>query len=222
MVWDRYSLASAVRIAERTVAAEIALAGKDPDTAIAALREAVKIEDQIPYDEPPGWHAPVRQTLGAVLLAARRHYDALAKLAADPAMEQLMVWDRYSLASAVRIAERTVAAELALARKDPDAAIAALQDAVKIEDQIPYDEPPGWHAPVRQTLGAVLLAARRPAEAELVYREELQRNPDNGWSLRGLSDSLAAQKRRDEARQTEQEFAAAWAHADVTLAQSHF
>ena len=170
------------------------------------------------------WHyaqamADVRQSR---LESAGRHYDALAKLAADPAMEKLMVWDRYSLANAVRIAERTVAAELALARKDPDAAVAALQDAVKIEDQIPYDEPPGWHAPVRQTLGAVLLAARRPAEAELVYREELQRNPDNGWSLRGLSDSLAAQKRRDEARQTEQEFAAAWAHADVTLAQSRF
>jgi len=135
-------------------------------------------------------------------------------------MEQLMVWDRYSLANAVRIAERTVAAEIALARKDYDTAIAALTEAVRVEDQIPYDEPPGWHAPVRQTLGAVLLAAQRPADAEVVYREELRRNPDNGWSLRGLSDSLAAQKRRDEARQAEQQFAAAWAHADVQLAQS--
>jgi len=163
--------------------------------------------------------ADVRQSR---LESARRHYDALAKLAADPAMEQLMVWDRYSLANAMRIAERTVAAEIALARKDPDTAIAALREAIRIEDQIPYDEPPGWHAPVRQTLGAVLLATRRPAEAELVYREELQRNPDNGWSLRGLSDSLAAQKLHDAARQAEQQFAAAWAHADVQLAQSRF
>jgi tetratricopeptide (TPR) repeat protein len=137
-------------------------------------------------------------------------------------MEKLTVWDRYSLANAARIAERTVAAELALARMDQEAAIAALREAVEIEDGIPYDEPPGWHAPVRQTLGAVLLAAHRPAEAELVYREELRRNPDNGWSLRGLSDSLAAQKRMDEARQAEQQFAAAWAHADVRLAQSRF
>jgi tetratricopeptide (TPR) repeat protein len=170
------------------------------------------------------WHyaqamADVRQSR---LESASRHYDALAKLAADPVMEQLMVWDRYSLANAVRIAERTVAAEIALTRKDPDTAIAALREAVKFEDQIPYDEPPGWHAPVRQTLGAVLLATNRPAEAERVYREELQRNQDNGWSLRGLSDSLAAQKRHDEARQTEQQFAAAWAHADVKLAQSRF
>jgi len=170
------------------------------------------------------WHyaqamADVRQ---GRLESASRHHAELARLAADPAMEKLTVWDRYSLANAARIAERTVAAELALARKDPEAAIAALREAVLIEDRIPYDEPPGWHAPVRQTLGAVLLAAHRPAEAELVYREELRRNPDNGWSLRGLSDSLAAQKRMDEARQAEQQFAAAWAHADVRLAQSRF
>ena len=170
------------------------------------------------------WHyaqamADVRQSR---LESATRHHAELARIAADPAMEKLTVWDRYSLANATRIAERTVAAELALARKDPDAAIAALREAVAIEDRIPYDEPPGWHAPVRQTLGAVLLAAHRPAEAEVAYREELLRNPDNGWSLRGLSDSLAAQKRMDEARQAEQQFAAAWEHADVRLAQSRF
>jgi len=163
--------------------------------------------------------ADVRQSR---LESASRHYQALARIAADPHMEQLTVWDRYSLASAVRIAERTVAAELALARNDHEAAIAALREAVTIEDGIPYDEPPGWHSPVRQTLGAVLLAANRPAEAEVVYRDELRRNPDNGWSLRGLSDSLAAQKRGDEARRAEQQFAAAWAHADVRLAKSRF
>ena len=170
------------------------------------------------------WHyaqamADVRQ---GRLESATRHHTELARIAADPAMEELTVWDRYSLANATRIAERTVAAELALARKDPEAAIAALREAVTVEDRIPYDEPPGWHSPVRQTLGAVLLATHRPAEAEVVYREELLRNPDNGWSLRGLSDSLAAQKRIDEARQTERQFAAAWEHADVRLAQSRF
>ncbi|MCM2311067.1 MAG: hypothetical protein NDI84_06640 [Steroidobacteraceae bacterium] len=153
--------------------------------------------------------------------SARQHHAALAKSAVDPAFEQLMVWDRYSLAHAVRIAERTVAAELALAGNDPDTAIAALRAGVLIEDQIPYDEPPGWHAPVRQALGAVLLAAGRPTEAEAVYREELLRNPGNGWSLRGLADSLAAQQKGDEAQQAEQRFAAAWANADVKLSRSH-
>jgi tetratricopeptide (TPR) repeat protein len=169
------------------------------------------------------WHyaqgmADVRQ---GRLDSARQHHAALAKAAVDPAFEQLTVWDRYSLAHAVRIAERTVAAELALAGKDPDSAISALRAAVLIEGQIPYDEPPGWHAPVRQALGAVLLAAGRPVEAEAVYREELQRNPGNGWSLRGLADSLAAQQKGGEAQQAEQRFASAWAHADVKLSRSH-
>ena len=146
---------------------------------------------------------------------AATHYAALSTLAADPVMETLTVWDRYPLSHAVHIAERTVSAELALARGDHRTAIAALREAVLIEDEIPYDEPPGWHAPVRQTLGVVLLSANQPAEAESVYREELRRNPSNGWSLRGLAASLRAQKRDDEAAEAEQQLAAAWANADV-------
>lgn len=168
------------------------------------------------------WHyaqamADVRRGRAAAAVA---HHETLLRLAADPQFEKMMVWDRYPLAHAVRIAERTVAAEMALARGDHATAIAALKDAVTIEDGIPYDEPPGWHAPVRQTLGVALLAAGQPAEAEAVYREELRRNPGNGWSLRGLADSLAAQRRRDEAREVQQQFAAAWANADVKLEQS--
>jgi len=163
------------------------------------------------------WH--YAQAMAALRQArpedAAKHYAALSTLAADPVMETLTVWDRYPLSHAVRIAERMVSAELAAARGDHRAAIVALREAVLIEDQIPYDEPPGWHAPVRQTLGVVLLAANHPAEAEAVYREELRRNPSNGWSLRGLAASLRAQRRDDEAAQAEQQLAAAWANADV-------
>ena len=168
------------------------------------------------------WHyaqgmAAVRQKR---LDDARKHLDALRPLAADPLMEKLTVWDRYPLAHAARIAERTVTAELAAARGEHDAAVAALNEAVAIEDRIPYDEPPGWHAPVRQTLGAVLLDARRPAEAERVYREELRRNPGNGWSLFGLAQSLDAQGKRTEAAGAQRDFATAWRNADVRLGAS--
>ena len=151
---------------------------------------------------------------------AQLHLDALRPLAADPMMERLTVWDRYPLAYAARIAERTVTAELAAARGQHDAAIAALAEAVVIEDGIPYDEPPGWHAPVRHTLGAMLLDAGRPADAERVYRDELARNPGNGWSLFGLAQSLRAQGKDAEASAAQAEFTAAWRNADVDLVAS--
>ena len=151
---------------------------------------------------------------------ADRHLAVLQPLAADPAMDALMVWDRYPLSHAVRIAERSLSAELASARGQHDAAIAALREAAAVEDAIPYDEPPGWHAPVRHSLGAVLLAAGRPAEAEAVYREELRRNPGNGWSLHGLADSLRAQRKREGLADVERQLAAAWQHADIRLTAS--
>lgn len=170
------------------------------------------------------WHyaqgmAAVRQKR---LEAARSHHAGLLKASADPGIEKMMVWNRYSLIHGVKIAERTLAAELASAAKDDATALGALLQAVAIEDAIPYDEPPGWHMPVRQSLGATLLAAHKPAEAEVVYREELRRNPENGWSLFGLSQALRAEKKLAEAREVDARFKQAWQHADVELSASRF
>src|SRR5690606_27788218 len=170
------------------------------------------------------WH--YAQAIAAVrqgrLDDADGHLAALRPLAADPAMDTMLVWDRYPLAHAARIAERTVTAELAAARGDHGAAIAALREAVAIGDGIPYDEPPGWHAPGRRSLGAALLDAGRADEAERVYREELRRNPGNGWSLHGLARSLEAQGRIRQAAEAERSFGEAWRHADVDLVASRF
>ena len=138
----------------------------------------------------------------------------------NPEIEKLLQFGRYSLIGGVRIAERFVAAELARAAKDYDAAIAALNAAVTIEDTLPYDEPPAWHWPARQALGAMLLAAGKPAEAEKAYRDELQRNPENGWSLYGLSQALKAQKKNAEAKEVADRYAKAWANADFDLAKT--
>jgi tetratricopeptide (TPR) repeat protein len=113
-------------------------------------------------------------------------------------------------------------AELQSVAGDPGAAIAALREAVIIEDDLPYDEPPAWHLPVRHSLGAVLLAEGMPAEAEAVYHEELRRNPENGWSLYGLNQALLAQEDASEAAEVGERFERAWANADVKLAASQF
>jgi tetratricopeptide (TPR) repeat protein len=178
-------------------------------------------EDDLPYMQSI-WHyaqgiAAVRQDR---MDDARAHYAAVAKGAADSAIEQMMSWDRYSLIHGVQIAERVLAAEIAVATGAPDSAIAALREAAVIEDSLPYDEPPGWHMPVRHSLGAVLLAQGAFAEAETVYREELRRNPENGWSLYGLAKALAAQDRAEEAAAVGERFERAWAHADISLAGS--
>jgi tetratricopeptide (TPR) repeat protein len=69
---------------------------------------------------------------------------------------------------------------------------------------------------------AVLLKAGRAAEAEAVYREDLKRNPENGWSLYGLTQSLRAQQKQDEAAAAEQRFHKVWARADIKLTASRF
>jgi tetratricopeptide (TPR) repeat protein len=151
---------------------------------------------------------------------AEQHLAAMQPLVSAPEVREILVWERYPLSHAADIAERSLKAEVALLNKETDGAIAALEEAVVIEDQIPYDEPPGWHSPTRHALGAVLLDAGKPVEAEAVYRAELERNPANGWSLIGLAKSLRAQKRDAEADEVEQRFAESWQFADVELDSS--
>lgn len=66
-------------------------------------------------------------------------------------------------------------------------------------------------------LGAVLLAAATPSAAEVAYREDLRRLPENGWSLHGLARALREQGRGEEAAEVEARFDLAWTGADVQL-----
>ena len=93
------------------------------------------------------------------------------------------------------LAAHMVEGEILVRENKLDAGIAELREAIKLEDALKYDEPPGWLIPVRHSLGATLMQHGRYAEAEEVYREDLKRLPDNGWSLFGLTSSLRAQKK---------------------------
>ena len=89
-----------------------------------------------------------------------------------------------------------------------------------MEEALPFSEPPLWPLSVRHHLGAVLLLADRPSEAEAVYHADLLSHPDNGWALTGLIQSLRAQQKDDQAAEAEDRFKKAWAHADVIPAAS--
>lgn len=122
----------------------------------------------------------------------------------------------------LKIAERLLAGEIAARRQKYDDAIKLFKDAVKLEDGLPYTEPPFWPIPVRHYLGAALLIAGQPSDAEAVYRADLAKNPNNGWAFFGLTQSLRAQQKSGEAETMEQLFKTAWTHADVTLTASRF
>jgi Flp pilus assembly protein TadD len=85
-----------------------------------------------------------------------------------------------------------------------------------------YDEPEPLPFAVRDWLGALLLAAGRPAEAERVFREGLEKRPHNGWSLSGLEKALRAQGRHAEADRARGDFQRAWARSDTWLPASRF
>lgn len=120
------------------------------------------------------------------------------------------------------IAESVLAGEIAVRDGKTDAAIASLREAVQREDALLYDEPPDWIQPVRHALGATLIRAGKAVEAEAVYREDLKRNAENGWSLFGLERALRMQKREVEAKAIAARFAKVWENADVKLSSSCF
>jgi tetratricopeptide (TPR) repeat protein len=126
-----------------------------------------------------------------------------------------------SMASIIALAAQMLEGEILVRDGKVDEGIALLNEAVKAEDALKYDEPPGWMIPIRHTLGATLMRAGRFAEAEQVYRDDLKRLPENGWSLLGLADSLGAQtKEGAELAATRAKFEKVWAKADLKITSS--
>jgi tetratricopeptide (TPR) repeat protein len=120
------------------------------------------------------------------------------------------------------LAETVLTGEIASARGDHAEAVARLSDAVQMQDALIYDEPPIWYFPVREALGAELIAAGQEAQAEAVYRSDLKINPGNPRSLHGLARSLRAEGKEQEAAKYENQFKSAWHYADVASAPVRF
>lgn len=120
-------------------------------------------------------------------------------------------------ASVLKIAEASLDARIAAARGNHKLAVEHWRKAVAAHDDLNYDEPPGWYYPTRESLGAALLLAGNAAEAEKVFRKDLEDNPHNGRSLFGLAESLKKQGKNQDSQKFWQEFEAAWKHADSKL-----
>jgi tetratricopeptide (TPR) repeat protein len=112
------------------------------------------------------------------------------------------------------VAEQILAGAVLFANSKFDEAIGSLKRAIEIEDQLIYTEPSDWPIPARQFLGAFLLKMGKAAAAERVYREDLAINPNNGWSLLGLSQSLGAQNKKKEMTLYKTKYLESFASAD--------
>lgn len=186
------------------------------------------LEEPAPPADLPYTQGTYRYARGMALArsgqldAAEAEVTHLRGLIADPALDAVTVWDLNSGRSLLQIGERVLTGEIAAARGDQVAAVAALQEGVRLETKLTYDEPPPWDLPVRNFLGAVLLESGRPAEAEAVYQKELERFPDNGWTLRGLVQSHEVQRESADAEAARERLRTAWRKADVELPGSRY
>ena len=139
--------------------------------------------------------------------------DLVAKIPPDK------MYDPLNKASAVfKIHENFLAGSIARSRHDDKATIDSLKQAVAAEDTLNYSEPPAWYPPIRPLLGRALLATNQLAEAEKVFRSDLEKNPRDGRALSGLRDCLKAQGRKYEADQIDQQFRTAWKFAGSSQA----
>jgi tetratricopeptide (TPR) repeat protein len=167
------------------------------------------------------WH----YARGMALVETNRANDAEVELkslaeihAATPEDSRAM---RHRMVDLLAIARATLEGKIAAKQGRIDDSIARLEEAVRQQDALAYDEPPPWYYPARQSLGAVLLAAGRAADAEKVYRDDLARYTENGWSLFGLWQALKAQKSPD-ADEAQKRFEKAWAKADMQPQSSEY
>jgi tetratricopeptide (TPR) repeat protein len=185
--------------------------------------------DEILAEPEPADYLPLARALRlyarAVALAAqdqlaRARSEQKAFLAAKAAVPAGASFGNNRAADLLGVAEHLLAGEILFRDGQHDAAFAEMRAAVAREDALRYDEPPDWIQPVRHALGAALLRAGDPVEAEVVYREDLARLPGNVWSLVGLARSLRLQERAREAAEVERMLERAAAEADIPLTSS--
>lgn len=148
--------------------------------------------------------------------AAKQELQQLQEIATASDSQTLMI-ERNSAASLLKLAANVLLGKVEANQGHYVVAIRELEAALAMEARLENTELRAWYSPVRQTLGRVLLEAKRPAEAAAIYWKDLEQNPENGWALYGLAQSLRYQGKTTEAQEIQSRFEKAWQYADVGL-----
>ena len=196
---------------------------------LLSMVQFAKWQEILSLDRPPTdrdysrgiWH----YARGVALARAGKSQDAAAEEAALAAMKdtvQIRFLDTsdYPASVLLNIADHLLLGEIAQAEGKASDAISHFEAAVSLQDTLPYTEPPFWYYPTRQSLGEALMKAGRHAEAEAVYRRDLEEYPHNGWSMAGLAGALEAQGETHEAKHLREHFEHVWMHADIEIETS--
>lgn len=128
-----------------------------------------------------------------------------------------MIYGYNKASSVFSIAEYQLNAKMAEMADDPISAIEWLRKAIDVQDQLYYNEPPDWYFPIRESLGKIFFKIKRYAEAEMIFRSDLEKHPRNGRSLFGLWKSLLAQDKVSDAFWIKQELDHAWKYSTTPL-----
>lgn len=168
------------------------------------------------------WHYARGLAYAATGRVAEAEREQTAFLAAKADVPETSILFNNTSQGILGVAEAMVAGEIEYRKENFEQAFKHLRTAVRLDDELNYDEPWGWMQPARHALGALLLEQQQFAEAEQVYREELKRRPNNPWSLHGLAESLNKQNKTAESQKVMEAFSVASQRADVKIDRSCF
>ncbi len=151
---------------------------------------------------------------------AQTELDSLNKLSDSEGVKKIIIWSINPAEQVCQIASNVLSAELMAKKGDYKTAAELLTQAIALEDNLNYNEPPDWFFSVRHLLGNVLMSGGDYAGAEKIYREDLITWPKNGFALTGLYESLKAQNKLTEADEVKKQLDIAWKYADSELKYS--
>lgn len=151
---------------------------------------------------------------------AQTELDSLNKLSESEGVKKIIIWSINPAEQVCQIASKVLRAELLTKKGDYKRAAELLAQAIVLEDNLNYNEPPDWFFSVRHLLGNVVMLAGDYAGAEKIYHEDLSTWPKNGFALTGLYESLKAQHKLPEADEVKKQLDIAWKYAYSALKYS--
>ena len=151
---------------------------------------------------------------------AKEELKKLNELSQSPSIAEQLNWGINKVTAVCAVASKVLEAELYIKEAKYNEAISLLKEAIKIEDNLNYTEPPDWFFSVRHLLGNLLLTTKDYQQAEKIYNDDLVNWPKNGFALNGLFESLTGQGKAKEAEEIKRQFEKAWQYADTELKAS--